>query len=141
MKQLRFALIALAIAATSSASVATETLDPPPKFGPLERPSYLACLKQARGRLEQGPCIQTELQWQKAQMNLLYQKLIGQLNTPQRADLSASQAAWEAFMSAETAFAVSFYDPQGGSSDFSVSTNAIRWTVQRRQQLQQHLDF
>ena len=141
MKYLRFALIALAISATSCASVATETLDAPPKLNALERPSYLTCLKQARGRLEQGPCIENELQWQKTQLNLIYQKLLAQLNAQQRADLSASQAAWEAFMTAETAFAVSFYDTQGGSSDFSVDTNAIKWTVQRRQQLQQHLDF
>lgn len=141
MKYLRLVLIILTMGMASCASVATETLDVAPKLHLLDRPSYLACLKQARGRLEQAPCIRTELEWQKAQLNLLYQKLFAQLNEQQRADLSASQAAWEAFMTAEAAFAVSFYDPRGGSSDFSVDTNAIRWTAQRRQQLQQHLDF
>lgn len=141
MKTIRIALLALSLGAASCASVANETLDAPPALGRLESKTYLDCMKKANGRLEQVPCIQNEKSWQYRQLELLYQSLETKLKEPQRAELAKSQAAWKAFVAAETAFATSVYYPQLGSSDLSVSTNEIMWIVQRRQQLQQHLDL
>ena len=141
MNLLRLGLLALTLGAASCASVATETLQAPPQIGRLERPSYLQCLHDAHGRLEQAPCIANEAKWQREQLDLAYKALHAKLDAKQRAELEKAQAAWEAFMEAENRFAVSFYDPQGGSSDLTVDTNEIRWIIQRRQQLNQHYGF
>lgn len=141
MNLLRLGLLALTLGAASCASVATETLQAPPQIGRLERPSYLQCLHDAHGRLEQAPCIANEAKWQREQLDLAYKALHAKLDAKQRAELEKAQAAWEAFMEAENRFAVSVYYPQPGSSDLSVSTNEILWIIQRRQQLQRHLDL
>lgn len=141
MNLLRLGLLALTLGAASCASVATETLQMPPMIGKLERPSYFQCLHDANGRLEQAPCIANEAKWQREQLDLLYKALLAKLDAPQRAELEKSQAAWEAFLNTETAFAASVYYRQPGSSDLSVSTNEILWIIQRRQQLQRHLDL
>lgn len=141
MNPIRIALLALSLGAASCATVASETLEAPPALGQLESKTYLACMKKANGRLEQAPCIQNEKQWQYRQLELLYKSLATKLSEPQRTELAKSQAAWKAFVNAEAAFAASVYYPQLGSSDLSVSTNEIMWVVQRRQQLQQHLDL
>ena len=141
MKPIRIALLALSLGAVSCATVANETLEAPPKLAKLERAGYLQCLDNAKGRLEQAPCIQNEKAWQLKQLDLIYQRLATKLNNEQRKDLAKSQDAWKAFMAAETGFAASVYYHQPGSSDFSVPTNEILWIVQRRQQLQQHLDL
>lgn len=141
MKPIFFTLFALSLGAASGAAIANETVvEVPPKLAKLERASYHRCLDKARGRLEQAPCIQREKAWQLKQLDLLYQRLAALPNDEQRQALEKSQAAWKAFMDAETGFAASVYYPQSGSSDFSVSTHEIMWIVQRRQQLQQHLD-
>ena len=141
MKPIRIALLALSLGAASCATVANETLEAPPILGQLESKTYLACMKKANGRLEQAPCIQNEKAYQWKQLDLLYKSLAAKLNDGQRQELAKSQAAWKTFMGAETAFSVSVYYPQLGSADFSVPTNEIMWIVQRRQQLQQHLDL
>lgn len=141
MNLLRLGLLALTLGAASCASVATETLQAPPLIGKLERPSYFQCLHEARGRLEQAPCISNEAKWQREQLDLAYQALLAKLDAKQRAELEKAQAAWEAFLQAENRFSVAVYYPQPGSSDLSVSTNEILWVIQRRQQLQRHLDL
>ncbi|WP_374410096.1 lysozyme inhibitor LprI family protein [Hydrogenophaga sp.] len=137
MNPIRIALLALSLGAASCATVASETLEAPPALGQLESKTYLACMKKANGRLEQAPCIQKELAWQQDQLNRLYEALAKQLNDAQRAELTKSQSAWKAFIERESVFAQSAYDPQG--LDFGVDENEIRWTAQRRQQLQRHL--
>lgn len=137
----RITLLTLSLTAASCATVASETLEVPPALGQLESKTYVECMKKANGRLEQAPCIQHEKSWQYQQLELLYKSLATKLNDSQRKELAKSQAAWKAFVSSETAFAASVYYPQLGSSDLSVSTNEIMWVVQRRQQLQQHLDL
>ncbi|WP_171984683.1 lysozyme inhibitor LprI family protein [Hydrogenophaga sp. A37] len=121
--------------------MANETFEAPPALGQLESATYLQCMKKANGRLEQGNCINNEKARQWKQLDLLYKSLAAKLNDEQRKELAKTQAAWKTFMGAETAFSVSVYYPQLGSSDLSVSTNEILWIVQRRQQLQQHLDL
>jgi uncharacterized protein YecT (DUF1311 family) len=140
MPSIRIALLALSLGAASCATTASETLLTPPPLGPLESKTYLDCMKKANGRLEQGHCMQDEIKWQQHQMNLLIERLSAPLNDAQRAQLTASQKTWEAFQEAESRFAVSLYDPLGGSSDLIVSTNRIKWIAQRRQQLHHHLD-
>ena len=137
MKPIRFGLLALSLGTASCATVANESLEAPPALGQLESPTYLKCMKQANGRLEQAPCIKKEREWQKEQLDKLYDALASKLNEAQRAELAKSQGAWKAFMEREAIFAQSLYDPQG--LDFGVEDNEIRWTVQRRQQLQRHL--
>jgi uncharacterized protein YecT (DUF1311 family) len=141
MKPIRIALLALSLGAASCATTASETLETPPALGSLESKTYLECMKKANGRVEQAPCIQNEKAWQLKQLDLLYKQLAGKLNEEQRKSLAKSQAAWTTFLDSERGFATSVYYPQGGSSDLSVSTNEIRWVVQRRQQLQLHLDL
>lgn len=141
MNPFRFGLLALTLGAASCATIATESLEAPPKLGPMERPAYQQCMSSAKGRSEQSRCISAEKGWQKDQLDKLYSRLSTKLNDQQRGDLARSQAAWEAFMKEETRFEVSFYDAQGGSSDLTVGTNEIKWIVQRRQQLRQHDDF
>ena len=141
MHPIRISLLALSLAAASCASIASDTPEAPPAQGQLESKTYLECMKKANGRLEQAPCIQKEKSWQYQLLELLYKSLSAKLNGSQRTELAKSQAAWKAFVSSETAFAASVYYPQLGSSDLSVSTNEIMWVVQRRQQLQQHLDL
>lgn len=137
MKTIRIALLALSLGAASCATVANETLETPPPLGQLESKTYLDCMKKANGRLEQAPCIKKELAWQKEQLNQLYEALAKQLNESQRSELAKSQGAWKAFIEREGLLAQSVYDPQG--LDFGVDDNEIRWTAQRRQQLQRHL--
>lgn len=137
MKPIRIALLALSLGAASCATTASETLETPPALGSLESKTYLECMKKANGRVEQAPCIQKELGWQKIQLNQLYEALAKQLNESQRAELTKSQNAWKAFIEREGALAQSVYDPQG--LDLGVDENEIRWTAQRRQQLQRHL--
>lgn len=139
MNPIRIALLALSLGAASCATVASETLEAPPALGQLESKTYLACMKKANGRLEQAPCIQNELAWQRVQLSLAYEALEKQLNDSQRAELTKSQEAWKAFMDREGALAQSVYDPQ--ELDFGVDDNEIRWTVQRRQQLLRHLSI
>lgn len=140
MKSIRTALLVLAVGAASCATTASETLQTPPPLGPLESRTYLDCMKKANGRLEQGHCMQDEIKWQQRQLNQLIERLSATLNDAQRTQLATSQKAWEAFQEAESRFAVSLYDPLGGSSDLIVSTNQIKWIAQRRQQLYHHLD-
>lgn len=137
MKPIRITLLALSLGAASCASVASDTLQAPPALGQLESKTYLDCMKKASGRVEQAPCIKKELAWQQDQLNQLYEALAKQLNESQRAELTKSQNAWKAFIEREGALAQSVYDPQG--LDFGVDENDIRWTAQRRQQLQRHL--
>ena len=59
------------------------------------------------------------------------------LDESQRAELTKSQNAWKTFIEQEGTLAQSVYDPQG--LDMGVDENEIRWTAQRRQQLQRHL--
>jgi len=137
MNPIRIALLALSLGAASCATVASETPEAPPALGQLESKTYQECMKKANGRLEQAPCIQKELAWQKDQLNRLYEVLAKQLNETQRVELTKSQSAWKAFVERESALAQSIYDPQG--LDFGVDENEIRWTAQRRQQIQRHL--
>lgn len=139
MKPLRIALFALSLGAASCATTASETLQTPPPLGQLESKTYLECMKKANGRLEQAPCIKKELAWQQDQLNRLYEALAKQLDESQRAELTKSQNAWKTFIERESALAQSVYDPQG--LDFGVDENEIRWTAQRRQQLQRHLSI
>lgn len=141
MKPIRIALLALSLGAASCATVANETLEAPPALGQLESKTYLACMKKANGRLEQGNCINEEIKWQRTQMNQLFGRLSAKLNEVQRVELAKSQKAWEVFLDAESRFSVSFYDPLGGDSDLTVGTNKIMWITQRRQQLYYHLDL
>lgn len=141
MHPIRISLLALSLAAASCASIASDTPEAPPALGQLESKTYLECMKKANGRLEKGNCINGEVKSQREQLDQLSKKLSAKLNDAQRAELARSQMAWEAFMDAESRFAASFYDSQGGSADLTVGTNKIRWIAQRRQQLQSHLDF
>lgn len=137
MKPIRIALLALSLGAASCATTASETPEAPPPLGQLESKTYLDCMKKANGRLEQAPCIQNEKAWQKDQLNQLYEALARQLNESQRAELTKSQNAWKTFIEQEGTLAQSVYDPQ--ALDLGVDENEIRWTAQRRQQLQRHL--
>ncbi len=140
MKKIKLGLLSLSLGAASCASLASESTEAPPAIGKLERPDYHQCLDQAKGRLEKGRCMTSEKEWQLEQTKQLYMRLASKLSGPQRQQLEASQAAWSTFLDAENRFAVGLYDTMGGSSDLSVSTNEILWIVQRRQQLQRHLD-
>jgi uncharacterized protein YecT (DUF1311 family) len=140
MKTIRIALLALSLGAASCATIANDAPDTAPPIGKLERPSYHQCLGQAKGRLAQGRCIASEKAGQLEALDRLYKRLESKLKEQQRTELANAQTAWKAFLDAENRLAVSLYDTMGGSSDLSVSTNQILWIVQRRQQLQRHLD-
>lgn len=137
MKPIRIALLALSLGAASCATTASETFETPPALEQLESKTYLDCIKKANGRVERAPCIQKELAWQRDQLSRLYEALARQLNESQRAELTKSQNAWKTFIEQEGTMAQSVYDPQG--LDLGVDDNEIRWTAQRRQQLQRHL--
>lgn len=137
MNLIRPGLLAFCLGTICGIATGADTLVSPPALGELERPGYRQCLYKANTRGEKSVCFSEEKNWQQQQMKLLYQRLWNRLDNEQRVQLEKSQAAWETFMEAETSFAASFYYPQG--LDLEVSSNEIKWLVQRRQQLQRYL--
>jgi uncharacterized protein YecT (DUF1311 family) len=117
----------IAIADTASGSEAPNVTD-------LARPAYKACLKNAKGRVEQGPCITQEQTYQDEQLATTYQHLSKAMTAEQRSALEQSQSAWKAFRQVDARLGVALLDPAG--LDLSVSDNTILLTIQRRQMLE-----
>lgn len=124
-----------AIADTATTSGGSDT----PKVTTLARPAYQACMKGAKSRVEQAPCMANEQAFQDAQLDKAYERLSQTMTAEQRNALTQSQNAWQAFKQADTRLGVSLLDPAG--LDLSVSDNTILLTIQRRQMIEHLIDL
>ena len=129
-----FIALAFGISGCSTAIADTASGSGMASVNDLVRPAYKACLKNARGRVEQAPCMAEEQAFQDQQLQHAYQILAKAMTAAQRSALEQSQTAWKASTQADTRLGVALLDPAG--LDLSVTDNTILLTAQRRQMLE-----